>query len=374
MKEKDRPGVAPENVDPSNTPMAWPGLGYWVRVALAVIGIVVALRMVLLLQGVLLVLLASLVLALGLQPAITYLEERGMGRGWALAAILVVTNGAVILGAFVIIPSAVDQADEIGATIPEVQEELREVGDLGAVIADRIDPGSFVDGDGEEVSRTLGVAATTVFNFFTVAFLTPYFAHALPRMKRWVLRLTRHEERPDLLRLLNEASDKISGYILGNLTVSMIAGLISYAAFRVMGLEFALVLALWVALTDLIPIAGAFIGSVPALAVAGREGVGLMVGVAVFFVVYQLFENYLVSPRIMARAIDLGPAAVIVAVMVGGTLAGVTGALLALPVAAMIKLAMEQYVISARLETVRENSSESAVTAPRRRGGGRPLP
>ncbi|MGH8928978.1 MAG: AI-2E family transporter, partial [Acidimicrobiia bacterium] len=211
------------------------------------------------------------------------------------------------------------------------------------------------------------------FNLFTIAFLTPYFAHALPRIKRWVLRLTRHEERPDLLHLLNEASDKISGYILGNLTVSMIAGLISYAAFRVMGLEFALVLALWVALTDLIPIAGAFIGAVPALAIAAREGVGLMGAVAVFFVVYQLFENYLVSPRIMARAIDLGPAAVIVAVMVGGTLAGITGALLALPVAAMIKLTIEQYVISARLETLRENASDSAGNTPRRRAA-RPLP
>lgn len=374
MKEEDPAGAGPEAVDPGEAAPAWPRLGYWIRVALAVIGIVVAFRLVLLLQGVLLVLLASLVLALGLQPAIAYLEQRGMGRGWALAAILVVINVVLVLGAFLIFPTAIDQADAIGATIPEVQAELREMGDLGAVIADRIDPGSFVDADGEEVTRTLGAAAATLFNLFTVAFLTPYFAHALPRMKRWVLRLTRHEERPDLLRLLNEASDKISGYILGNLTVSVIAGLVSFAGFRAMGLEFALVLAIWVALTDLIPIAGAFIGAVPALAVAAREGVGLMVAVAVFLTVYQLFENYLVSPRVMARAIDLGPAAVIVAVMVGGTLAGVTGALLALPLAAMIKIATEQYLVSARLERVRENASASAVNAPRRRGGIRPLP
>ena len=141
-----------------------------------------------------------------------------------------------------------------------------------------------------------------------------------------------------------------------------------------MGFDFALVLALWVALTDLIPIAGAFIGAVPALAVAAREGVGLMVAVAVFVLVYQLFENYLVSPRVMTRAIDLGPAAVILAVMVGGTLAGITGALLALPLAAMIKLATEQYLISTRLETVRESAGNAVSPAGRRRGRSRPLP
>ncbi len=80
----------------------------------------------------------------------------------------------------------------------------------------------------------------------------------------------------------------------------------------------------------------------------------------------------MVSPRVMTRAIDLSPAAVIVAVMVGGTLAGVTGALLALPLAALIKIAMEQYVISARLETIRADGAQP--TQRRRRGMSRPLP
>lgn len=380
MADDGRHGSPPNGVETdasSTTPstlLTWPSLGYWVKVALAVIAVVVALRIVLLLQGVLLVVLASLVIALGMQPAISYLEDRGMRRGWALTAILLIVNAVLIAGAVVIIPTALDQTDEIAAAIPEVQDELRAMGGIGEVIADRIDPSALVGADGEDVTRTLGAAAATIFNLFTVAVLTPYFAHALPRMKRWVLRLTHHEERPDLLRLLNEASERISGYILGNLTVSLIAGLVSYAGFRLMGLDFALVLALWVALTDLIPIVGAFVGAVPALAVAAREGVGLMVAVAIFVLVYQLFENYLVSPRVMTRAIDLGPAAVILAVMVGGTLAGITGALLALPLAAMIKLATEQYLISTRVESVRENARKAVSAAGRRRGRSRPLP
>ena len=368
--DKDRNDSSSATEHTQTTP-AWPHLGYWIRVAVAVIAIVVFLRLILLLQGVLLVLLASLVLALGLQPAIEYLEGRGLKRGWALAMIIIAANVVLIGGAVALVPTALNQLDAIGDSIPELQEELRAMGGLGEVAADRLDFQSFVDGD-EEVTRTIGTAAATVFNVFTVAVLVPYFAYALPSMKRWVLRLIHRDERPDALRVVNEATERISGYILGNLAVSLIAGVTSFFAFWAMGLDYPHLLAVWVALTDLIPIVGAFIGAVPAIAVAAQQGVGMVVAVAAFLTAYQLFENYLVAPKVMTRAIDLSPAAVIVAVMVGGTLAGVTGALLALPVAAMVKLAVEQYVISSRLETVR---AEAAQRGPRRRRGqARPLP
>jgi predicted PurR-regulated permease PerM len=337
-----------------------------VRVATAAVAIVVATRVVLILQGVLMVVLASLVLALGLQPAIAALERRGLSRGWALASILIALNVVLVAGALVVVPMAVDQVHAIGDVIPELQQELADSGGLGRVIAESIDPESLFRGPEDDVARTVGAVAAAVFNVFTVAVLTPYFAHALPQMRRWVLRLVRHEERPDLLRLLNEASERISGYILGNLTVSVVAGVVSFVGFWALGLDYPLVLALWVALMDLVPIVGAFIGAVPALALAARHGLGLALAVAGFLTVYQLFENYLVSPRVMTRAIDLSPAAVIVAVMVGGTLAGVTGALLALPLAAMLKVAVEQYVISTRVERLR---SEAVSPSPRRRRG-----
>lgn len=346
---------------------AWPTLGYWVRVAAAVVGIVVAVRIVFILQGVLLVVLASLVLALGMQPAIGYFEKRGFRRGTALAMMLIAINVVLVAGAWVLVPMAVDQADEIGEALPGLQDELRELGGLGRVVANRIDPSSFIRDAEDDVGRTLGAAAAAIFNVFTVAVLTPYFAHALPRMRSWVLRLVHREERPDLLRLINDASERISGYILGNLTVSVVAGVVTFFGFWGLGLEYPLILALWVALTDLVPIVGAFVGAVPAVLLAARHGLGLALTVAGFLTLYQLFENYLVSPRVMTRAIDLGPASVIVAVMVGGTLAGITGALLALPVAAMVKVALDQYVISARLEKVRSGAASAGAERRKRR-------
>lgn len=118
---------------------AWPRPGYWIRVALAVIGIVVALRMVLLLQGVLLVVFASLVIAPGLQPTIQFFEDRGLGRGWALATIIVLVTTALVAGALIIVPTAIAQADAIAATLPEIRQELRDMGGLGAVVAERLE-------------------------------------------------------------------------------------------------------------------------------------------------------------------------------------------------------------------------------------------
>lgn len=252
--------------------------------------------MVLLLQGVLLVVFASLVIALGLQPTIQFFEDRGLGRGWALATIIVLVATALVAGALVIVPTAIDQADAIASTLPQIREELRDMGGLGAVLADRLQFSEMMTEDQEMVTRTVGTAAATIFNLFTVGVLVPYFAYAIPRMKNWVLRLVRREERADLLRLVNESTERISGYILGNLTVSLVAGVVSFAAFQLMGLDFPLVLALWVALTDLIPIVGAFIGAVPTVAVAAQQGVGMVVAVAAFLTAYQLSRTTWCSP------------------------------------------------------------------------------
>lgn len=341
-----------------STPAAWPPPGYWLRIAAGVVAIVAGLLLVLRLQSVLLIVIASMVLALGMQPAVSLLERRGLKRAPALAVLLVVVGLVAVGGMMVVVPTALGELDGIVEAVPQIQEELRALGGIGPVIADRLDPGTLVDGGGEEVTRTIGTVATAAFNIITVLVLTPYFAHSYPRMKVWVLRLVYREDRPDLLQLLNEAGSRISGYILGNLVVSVVAGVVTFAGFTILGVEFALALALWVALTDLIPVVGAFIGAVPAVAIAGRDGLGRAVAVAVFLLAYQLFENYVVAPRVMTRAVDLGPAAVIVALMVGGTLAGVIGALLALPLAAMLKIAVERYVLSRRLEKVRGASED----------------
>lgn len=355
--------------------LEWPSPRYWLQVAAGVLGLVVAIHLVLRLQGVLLVLFASFVLALGLQPALSWLEKRGLARWQAMA--LVVLGGAAATGAVIgsIIPVVIGEVDEIIASIPGVIEDLREGGGPLATMIDRFDWSAVMDSAGAGLLPAMTGMAGAAFNVVTVLILTPYFAYAFPSIKRFMLRLLHREDRPEFLRMVNESVDRISGYISGNLTVSVIAAAVSFVALWLMGVPFPLALALWIGITDLVPVVGVFLGAAPAVALAAREGTGLMVAVIVFIVVYQQIENYVIAPRVMKRAVDLSPPTVILALMIGGTLAGGLGALLALPVAALVKIVITDYVVAKRMADVRTSSLNGGRTTARRRPTeARPLP
>jgi predicted PurR-regulated permease PerM len=113
-----------------------------------------------------------------------------------------------------------------------------------------------------------------------------------------------------------------------------------------------------VALTDLIPTIGALLGALAGAVVAAFVGLPQFILTAAFFLVYQQVENYVIGPRVMRRAIDMSAAAVITAVLIGGSLAGFVGALLALPVAAIIKISVRELFVERRLARVREADAE----------------
>src|SRR5207247_6328078 len=119
--------------------------------------------------------------------------------------------------------------------------------------------------------------------------------------------------------------DRISGYMIGNIGVSIVAGLASGTALALLGVPYALPLAMWVAIADLIPMVGATLGAVPAVIVAFFSGLPTGIGTVIFFAIYQQVENYLVAPRVMKRAVDISPAVVILAALIGATLLGFVG-------------------------------------------------
>ena len=182
----------------------------------------------------------------------------------------------------------------------------------------------------------------------------------------FLLRLVERDDRPDALYLVNESVKRISGFVAGNLLVSLVAFVASFAAFRLMGLDYALALAVWVAFTDLIPVLGAALGSVLVLVVAATQNTGLVIGSLVFLVLYQQFENYIVVPRVMKQTVDLSPAVVIVAFLAGGSLAGIIGALLALPITAVLKLVVMELIVEPRMRRVRAGTGSGPTPSTRR--------
>lgn len=357
----------------------WPPPSYWIKVGLALIGAVAALLLLGALKGILLLILASFVLAIGFQPAISWFERRGMRRGLGLA--LVLMSFLVVLGGLLALalPLILSQAGEMIEQFPVVVERLQGGDGLLARIAGLIDVDritSEATADPATAFEMVGSVAGFTFNFLTVLLVTPYFAMAMPGMKRWLVRLLRPHHREDFLGLLGESTDLMANFIVGNLIVSVIAGVVTWVGLTMIGVPYALALAAWVAITDLIPVLGALLGAAGVAAVAFVEAPETLIWAMLLLLVYQQVENFLIAPRVMNRAVDLSPATVIIALMVGGSMAGLIGALLALPLAALIKIVVQDYLVQERIDRVRaEVANGDRVVGRGRRGSrARPLP
>ena len=173
-----------------------------------------------------------------------------------------------------------------------------------------------------------------------------------------------------------DSTDLMANFIVGNVIVSVIAGVVAWIGLTLIGVPYALALAAWVAITDLIPVLGALLGAAGVAVVAYTESPEALVWAMVLLLVYQQVENFLIAPKVMNKAVDLSPATVIIALMVGGSLAGLVGALLALPLAALIKIVIQDYIVEERVEAMRSEVTNGPGLGrrSRRRRGARPLP
>ncbi|HSL27048.1 MAG TPA: AI-2E family transporter [Acidimicrobiia bacterium] len=340
-----------------------------------VIGVVIVVRILAVLQNTLVIVAAAFVISLGLQPTIRFLEERGMRRGTAMA--LIILGGLVVAAgaALAVIPLIVRQAAQAFDRLPELWAELQARSDVIGDLADRFDLNQGI-GEGANPIAIASAVLVGVFNTVTLLLLTPYFAVSFPSLKSGLFRLIKREHREDYIFVVNRAVDLTSNYIVGNLIISLMAGVVSFIGFWLIGLPYPLALATWVALTDLIPAIGALIGMVPVLLIAAQTSGQTFAWALLLMVAYQQFENYVIAPRVMRQAVDLNPAVVIISLLVGGSLAGLVGAVLALPVAALTKVLVTEFLVRARVDIVRAAEPEPGPRRRRSRGriGSRPLP
>jgi predicted PurR-regulated permease PerM len=186
-----------------------------------------------------------------------------------------------------------------------------------------------------------------LFDTLTVVVLAIYFMADMPRLRHNAMRLFPKARRAQASRVADVMVDKVGSYMIGNLLISLAAGLASFAMFAILGIPFAVPLAFAVAVCDLIPMIGATLGAVICVlaALLTTKLWPTTVIVAIFFVVYQQVENYFIAPRILRSTVSLSAAAVLLAGLIGGTVLGLVGALMAIPVAAGLKV-----VLGERLE------------------------
>jgi predicted PurR-regulated permease PerM len=346
------PEPRPADSAPQGTPPRWPPVTYWMKVAAGVLIVIALARVTLEIGSVLVLILVAFILALGFQRPVVALERRGMRRGYAVALGLV--GGIVLLGAFLwlVLP---DIISEVRAFIKDAPQQLQDDPFLSSLnerfgLAKRIQ--DLAPRVPSTVLSLLGDFAVFVFNALTVLILTIFFTVNMPKLRAALARLVHPERREDYEEIVDEATLRVGGYVIGNLIVSAIAGIVSFVAFLIIGVPFAAALAFLVALLDLIPTVGALIAAAVAVLVALLGGIGDAIATGVFFLVYQQVENYLIQPRVMRRAVSMSPALVIVAILIGGSLLGVVGALLAIPIAAVIKIMIQELYIEDRIESL----------------------
>ncbi|MEU8343591.1 AI-2E family transporter [Spirillospora sp. NPDC048832] len=312
-------------------------------------------------KSVIVMIVVAMFLAVGLNPAVERLRKFGFPRGAAVATVFLVV--IMFFAGFVasLVQPVSEQVSELRHNIPEYVEQLQNNKTLADWdkrygLLDRAEKAVNSDDFQKTLTDTatgIGkVAVNGIFQTITILILTLYFLSSLPQIKTFFYKLAPRSRRARVALLGDEILDRIGGYVAGQFTIAFIAGVCSYVFLSILGVKYALALALIVAVTDLVPLIGATIGAVIVCLVAFLTGdtTDLIVCV-IFYVVYQQVENYLVYPRVMKRTVDVQPAVTIVAALVGAALLGVVGALLAIPTAAAISLLIRE-VVMPRQETL----------------------
>jgi predicted PurR-regulated permease PerM len=300
-------------------------------------------------------LLIALFLALALNPAVEFFERRGLRRGWASAVVFFLALLAFVGLGFLLIPPLVDQVRQFIEAVPDFVDDLTAGrGPLGFLqedyqIVDKVRQAVQERGAGEVLGITAaGVAVargvvSAVVGAVAIAFLTFFMLLEGPRVHARFLAFLPEGTRPSWERVSSDIYRTVGGYVTGNLLISVIAGVASAVVLFVLGSDYAVALAVVVAVLDLVPLAGATLAAVIVSTVAFIE-LGWIKGIVVvaFFVVYQQLENHILQPVIYGRTVQLSPLAVLVAVLIGAELAGILGALAAIPVAGIVQAVVRE--------------------------------
>jgi predicted PurR-regulated permease PerM len=321
------------------------------RVLLIVLAVGIVLEVLWVSRHVLAWVVIAMFLALALDPAVNWIERRGrIKRGPAIAITYVIALIVIVAIGATFIPKLIDEFNGFVQALPNYVHDLTHGrGRLGFLerkyhvvekVREQVQNGGatkVLGLSGAALSITKSII-TIIAATVTIVFLTFFM---LLEGRSWVDRaysLLPEESQPRWRQVGGEIYRTIGGYVTGNIVISLIAGASMTIVLLIMGVPYAVALGLIVAFLDLIPLAGATIAGIIVTVVAFLHSVPAGIVIVVFVVVYQQIENHFLQPVIYGRTVELSPLAVLVSVLVGAELAGVLGALAAIPVAGALQV------------------------------------
>jgi predicted PurR-regulated permease PerM len=332
-----------------------------VRTVLAVLALIIAVWIVLhvisIARHVLVWVAISVFLALAINPLVDWLQTRGIkSRAWATgAAFLIVFIALAALGAL-FIPTLVSNVNKFADAVPGYVHDLTKGrGRLGFLetkyhIVERAQEQLHNGGakrllglSGAAVSVTKGVV-NIVAGTVTIVFLTFFMVLEGPQWVERFYSLLPAESQPRWRRVGTDIYRQVGGYVTGNLFISLVAGVLTALVLLVLGVPYAIALGLIVAILDLIPLAGATAAGIIIGVVAFLHSIFAGIVVVVFFILYQQLENHVLQPIVYNRTVKLSPLLILISVLIGAEVAGVLGALGAIPIAGSIQVLIVDYL------------------------------
>ncbi|MBI5298402.1 MAG: AI-2E family transporter [Chloroflexi bacterium] len=308
------------------------------------------------------ILFVSIVIGTIIRPAVAWLYKRGLSR--AAGVILVYLLLFMLLAGFVLLlsPLIVEQGTTIAATMPGYYQTLREwlggspnqlvirLGEFLPAVLPGLTPGITIQ-SGEDVMASAGQALgyitwTARFFFITIVTLMLAFYWTLDgaRIIQAFLMLASQDRRENIRELISAMESRVGYYMIGQGILCLVIGVMALIAYLLIGLPNALVLALMAGALEAVPMVGPLLGAVPAALVALALGPDKLVWVIVATVVIQQLENNLLVPRVMSKAVGVNPFVTLLALFAFSSFFGIVGALMAIPMAAIIQLVLNHFV------------------------------
>ena len=302
-------------------------------------------------------LMAALFLSFALEPLVNNLQKRGWKRGLATGVILVIFLLVAIIFIAAMVPLIITQVKELIQSAPDwvnrisnglqqnfnitvTTEQL-----LNQIQSANVSLGSTATNVAGNILQLSNKILGGIFQLFTILLFTFYFVAEGPQIRRRLLSLIPANQQKIVLETWEVAIDKTGGYLYSRLLLAIISSVVTFVLLTIINVPFALPLAMWMGLlSQFIPVVGTFIAAALPLVVASLENPWSALVLVVYVILYQQFENYILGPRITARTMQLHPAIAVGAALIGGSLAGVLGAFLALPVAAIIQVTVGAYI------------------------------
>ena len=300
--------------------------------------------------GILILVGMALFIAAGLDPVVSWLTRHRVPRWLGVVITLLGLIGVLALFLALAIPRITAETSTLVNQLPHYAKELQnhnsELGKLNAKYGIETKLSKLISTDGGSLAGgvlSVGeVVVSAVSSFLLVFVLTVYFLGGLPRIKLFAYRLVPASRRPRTILLTDEIFSRVGGYVLGNVLTSIIIGIGTAVWMLALGIPYPFLLAMFVALIDLIPVIGSYIGGAAVVLTALTVSLPVAIATLGFMLVYKLAEDYFIVPRVMGRTVQVPATVTLVAVLIGGTLLGIIGALVAIPVAAAARLLLQE--------------------------------